>query len=77
MVYYAVVFFVTALIASLLAFLGIAGMSAQNSWGLGVIATVFLAIALLAGRHGGFMTHRHAATSRNANVREGSRADRT
>jgi uncharacterized membrane protein YtjA (UPF0391 family) len=57
-VYYAVVFFVTALIASLLAFLGIAGMSAQSSWVLGVIATLFLAIFLVAGRHGASVTHR-------------------
>lgn len=67
-VYYPVVLIVMVLVASLIGFLGIAGMSAQNSWVLGVVATVFLAIALLAGRHGGFVTHRSAVTSQSAEV---------
>jgi uncharacterized membrane protein YtjA (UPF0391 family) len=50
MLHYAVVFFVIALIASLLGFGGIAGMSAQIGWVFAVIAVVFLAIALLRGR---------------------------
>jgi uncharacterized membrane protein YtjA (UPF0391 family) len=50
MLHYAVVFFVIALIASVLGFRGIAGMSAQIGWLFAVIAIVFLAIALLAGR---------------------------
>lgn len=50
MLHYAVVFFVIALIASVLGFRGIAGMSAQIGWVFAVIAIVFLAIALLGGR---------------------------
>ncbi|MGD0950697.1 MAG: DUF1328 domain-containing protein [Candidatus Binatia bacterium] len=50
MLHYAVVFFVIALIASVLGFRGIAGMSAQIGWVFAVIAVVFLAVALLAGR---------------------------
>lgn len=50
MLHYAVVFFVIALIASVLGFRGIAGMSAQVGWLFAVIAIVFLVIALLGGR---------------------------
>ena len=50
MLHYAVVFFVIALIASVLGFRGIAGMSAQIGWVFAVIAIVFLAVALLGGR---------------------------
>lgn len=49
MLHYAVVFFVIALIASVLGFRGIAGMSAQIGWVFAVIAVIFLAIALLGG----------------------------
>ncbi len=52
MLHYAIVFFVIALIASLLGFGGIAGMSAQIGWVFAVIAVIFLAIALLGGRRG-------------------------
>jgi uncharacterized membrane protein YtjA (UPF0391 family) len=51
MLHYAVVFFVIALIASVLGFRGIAGMSAQIGWVFAVIAVIFLAVALLGG-HG-------------------------
>ena len=50
MLHYAVVFFVIALIASVLGFRGIAGMSAQIGWVFAVIAIVFLAVAVLGGR---------------------------
>lgn len=50
MLHYAVVFFVIALIASVLGFRGIAGMSAQIGWVFAVIAIIFLAVALLGSR---------------------------
>ena len=50
MLHYAIVFFVIALIASLLGFGGIAGMSAQIGWIFAVLAVVFLAVALVSGR---------------------------
>lgn len=50
MLHYAVVFFVIALVASLLGFGGVAGLSAQIGWLFAVLAVVFLAIAMLTGR---------------------------
>ncbi len=50
MLHYAVVFFVIALVASLLGFGGVAGLSAQIGWFFAVIAVVFLAVAMLSGR---------------------------
>lgn len=50
MLHYAVVFFVIALIASLLGFGGVAGLSAQIGWLFAVVAVIFLAVALLRGR---------------------------
>lgn len=50
MLHYAVIFFVVALIASLLGFGGVAGMSAQIGWLFAVIAVIFLAVAVLGGR---------------------------
>ncbi|MBP1687592.1 MAG: hypothetical protein H6Q33_3735 [Deltaproteobacteria bacterium] len=50
MLHYAVVFFVIALIAAVLGFRGIAGMSAQIGWLFAVLAVVVLAVALLSGR---------------------------
>jgi uncharacterized membrane protein YtjA (UPF0391 family) len=50
MLHYAVIFFVIALIASVLGFSGIAGMSAQIGWIFAIIAVVFLALALFRGR---------------------------
>jgi uncharacterized membrane protein YtjA (UPF0391 family) len=50
MLHYAVVFFVIALVASLLGFGGIAGLSAQIGWIFALIAVIFLAVALLGGR---------------------------
>jgi uncharacterized membrane protein YtjA (UPF0391 family) len=52
MLHYAVVFFVIALIAAVLGFRGIAGLSAQIGWVFAVVAVVFLAVALLGGRGG-------------------------
>jgi uncharacterized membrane protein YtjA (UPF0391 family) len=52
MLHYAVVFFVIALIASLLGFGGVAGLSAQIGWMFAVVAVIFLAVALLSGRGG-------------------------
>lgn len=50
MLHYAVVFFVIALIAAVLGFRGIAGLSAEIGWVFAVIAVVFLVVALLSGR---------------------------
>lgn len=52
MLHYAVVFFVIALIASVLGFNGVAGLSAQVGWLFAVLALVFLAVALLTGGGG-------------------------
>ena len=51
MLHYAIVFFVIALIASLLGFGGLAGMSAQIGWVFAVLAVIFLAVAVI-GRRG-------------------------
>ena len=50
MLQYAVVFFVIALIAAVLGFRGVAGLSANIGWLFAVLAVVFLAVALLTGR---------------------------
>ncbi len=50
MLHYAVVFFVIALIAALLGFRGIAGMSAEIGWIFAVLSIIFLVVALLSGR---------------------------
>ena len=50
MLHYAVVFFVIALIAAVLGFRGVAGMSAEIGWLFAVLAIVFLAVAVLTGR---------------------------
>lgn len=52
MLNYAVTFFVIALIASLLGFGGVAGMSAQIGWLFAMLAVVFLVVALVSGRRG-------------------------
>jgi len=49
MLHYAVVFFVVALIAAVLGFRGIAGLSAEIGWVFAVLAVIFLVVALLAG----------------------------
>lgn len=50
MLHYAIVFFVIALIASLLGFGGIAGLSAQIGWIFAILAIAFLVVALISGR---------------------------
>ena len=53
MLHYALVFFVIALIASVLGFGGVAGMSAEIGWFFAVLAVIVLAIGLLGGALGG------------------------
>jgi uncharacterized membrane protein YtjA (UPF0391 family) len=50
MLHWALVFFVVALLAALLGFRGVAGMSAEFGWVFVVLAVIFLAIGLLTGR---------------------------
>ncbi len=50
MLHYAVVFFVIALIAAVLGFRGVAGLSAEIGWLFAVLAVIALAVALLSGR---------------------------
>ncbi|HXC50071.1 MAG TPA: DUF1328 domain-containing protein [Candidatus Limnocylindrales bacterium] len=52
MLHYAVTFFVIALIAAVLGFNGVAGMSANIGWLFAVLAVVVLAVALVSGRRG-------------------------
>jgi len=51
MLNWALTFFVIALVAAVLGFRGVAGMSAQIGYVFVVVAVIFLAIGLLAG-HG-------------------------
>lgn len=50
MLNYALIFFVIALVAALLGFRGVAGLSAEFGWVFVVLAVVFLAVGLLTGR---------------------------
>jgi uncharacterized membrane protein YtjA (UPF0391 family) len=50
MLHWALVFFVIALIAALLGFRGVAGLSAEFGWIFVVVAVIFLAVGLLTGR---------------------------
>ena len=50
MLHYAVAFFIVALIASVLGFNGIAGLSANIAYLCAVLAVIFLAVAVLTGR---------------------------
>jgi len=50
MLHYAVVFFVIALIAAILGFRGVAGLSAEIGWVFAVLSIVFLVVAILSGR---------------------------
>jgi uncharacterized membrane protein YtjA (UPF0391 family) len=50
MLHYALVFFVIALIAAVLGFGGVAGLSAQIGWLFAVLAVVILAVGLISGR---------------------------
>ena len=51
MLSWALTFFIIALIAALLGFRGVAGMSAEFGWIFVVVAMIFLAVGLFAGRH--------------------------
>ena len=50
MLYYAIIFFVIALIAAVLGMRGVAGMSAEIGYLLVGVAVIFMVIALLTGR---------------------------
>ena len=52
---YAVGFFIVivALVASLLGFGGVAGLSTQIGWFFVLVAVILIAVALLVGRRGG------------------------
>ena len=50
MLHWALMFFVIALVAALLGFRGVAGLSAEFGWVFVVLAVIFLAIGLLTGR---------------------------
>ena len=50
MLHYALVFFVIALIAAVLGFRGVAGMSANIGYLFAVLAVIFLLVAILTGR---------------------------
>jgi uncharacterized membrane protein YtjA (UPF0391 family) len=50
MLHYAIVSFVIALVAAVLGFQGVAGMSAEIGWLFAVLTVVFLVIALLSSR---------------------------
>jgi uncharacterized membrane protein YtjA (UPF0391 family) len=50
MLHWALIFFVIALIAALLGFRGVAGLSAEFGWIFVVLALIFLAVGLLTGR---------------------------
>ncbi len=49
MLSWALVFFVVALIAALLGFRGVAGLSAEIGWLFAVLAVILLVVALLTG----------------------------
>jgi uncharacterized membrane protein YtjA (UPF0391 family) len=50
MLSWALTFFVIALVAALLGFSGVAGMSAQIGWIFVVVALIFLVVGVFAGR---------------------------
>ena len=50
MLHYAVVFFVIAIIAAVLGFGSVAGLSAEIGYTFAVLAVVLLVVALLSGR---------------------------
>jgi uncharacterized membrane protein YtjA (UPF0391 family) len=50
MLHWALMLFVVALIAALLGFRGVAGLSAEFGWIFVVVAVIFLAVGLLTGR---------------------------
>lgn len=50
MMHYALVFFVIALVAALMGFGGVAGLSAQFGYLFAVIAVIMLVVGMLGGR---------------------------
>ena len=50
MLNWALIFFVVAIIAALLGFRGVAGLSAEIGWLFAVLAVILLVVAILAGR---------------------------
>ena len=50
MLHYALIFFVVALVAAVLGFRGVAGLSANIGYTLLLVAVIFIVIALVAGR---------------------------
>ena len=50
MLSWALTFFVIALVAALLGFRGVAGLSAEFGWIFVVVAVIFLVVGLLSGR---------------------------
>jgi uncharacterized membrane protein YtjA (UPF0391 family) len=50
MLYYALVFFVIAILAVVLAIRGVAGLSVETGYFLAVIAIIFLVIAFISGQ---------------------------
>jgi uncharacterized membrane protein YtjA (UPF0391 family) len=53
MIHYALIFFVVALVAAMLGFRGVAGLSAQFGYVFVAVAIILLAIGLLGGGFGG------------------------
>jgi uncharacterized membrane protein YtjA (UPF0391 family) len=53
MIHYALVFFVVALVAAVLGFRGVAGMSANFGYLFAVLAVILLAVSILGGGFGG------------------------
>ncbi len=52
MLSWALTFFIIALIAALLGFGGVAGLSANIGWLFAVLAVIFLIVAMVTGRGG-------------------------
>jgi uncharacterized membrane protein YtjA (UPF0391 family) len=50
MLYYALVFFIIALVASLLGLYGVAGLSAEVGYFMAALALIFVVIGLFTGR---------------------------
>ncbi|TMA48334.1 MAG: DUF1328 domain-containing protein [Deltaproteobacteria bacterium] len=49
MLHWALIFFIVALVAALLGFRGVAGLSAEFGWIFVVVAIIFLAVGVLSG----------------------------
>lgn len=50
MLYYAIIFFIVALVAAVLGMRGVAGLSAEIGYVLVGVAVIFMVVALLTGR---------------------------